>query len=180
MKTKLSSIALLCAVATTAFSQGLAAPGPEHKLLAGLAGTWAAETKIWHQPGQPPMVLKGTMKNELILGGRFLRSHAKAGPVERLVIHGYDRRHKRYTTTGFDSGGTYSISTTGTYDAAKKTLTMRGKDEAPGGMTRVYEFVTRFIDKDRYVTEFYVSNKEGTKRFKMAESTAVRKRAKTE
>ena len=72
---KLEMLIAFCAIATTvAFSQGdphaealrLAQPGPEHKILAGLAGTWDVETKLWQQPGAPPMTMKGAMTNELI------------------------------------------------------------------------------------------------------------------
>jgi len=176
----------LGAIATTAaFSQGdahaeamrLAQPGPEHKVLADLAGTWNVETKIWSQPGGRPMVLKGTLTSELILGGRYLRSHSKSGPFESLVIHGFDRRHGKFTTVGFDTMGTYYVTANGTYDAATKTLTERGTDAGPIA-TQEYEYVTRFSGKDRYVTEIFFTNPamtHGKKRFKVVISVGDRR-----
>ena len=50
----------------------LAKPGPEHKQLESLVGTWDEEIKFWMEPGKPPMTFKGSSQNRMILGGRFL------------------------------------------------------------------------------------------------------------
>ena len=66
------------------------------------------------------------------------------------------------------------MTSVGTYDAATKTLTMKGRDSGPE-KTQEYDMVTRFIDKDRYVTEVYFT--KGGQRVKVVEGTAVRKKS---
>ena len=54
--------------------QALTGPVEEHKLLAGMAGKWDMEVKLWPGPGATPIVMKGACENKMILGGRFLKS----------------------------------------------------------------------------------------------------------
>src|SRR5262245_5212550 len=48
-------------------------PGPEHKLLEGLAGTWNAKAKFWMDPSKNPQTSEGTTVRKLVLGGRYLQ-----------------------------------------------------------------------------------------------------------
>ena len=128
------------------------------------------------------MTFKGRCQNRMILGGRFLLSEAKGseGPMafESLIIHGFDRRHKKYTTVNFDSMGTYYVTAAGPYDDSKKAIVMYGEDIDPAlGHTQKYDIVTRVISPTQYVTEVIFKDPEHTQgraEFKIVEITHTR------
>jgi hypothetical protein len=161
----------------------LAKPGPEHKQLESLVGAWDQEVKYWMQPGKPPMTFKGTCQNRMILGGRFLLSESKSGEgqmaVESMIIVGFDRRHKKYTTVALDTTGTYWVTAAGLYDDSKKAIVMYGEDVDPAlGHTQKYDMVTRVISPTQYVTEVIFKDPEhtgGQKELKLVEVTHTRK-----
>lgn len=95
-------------------------------------------------------------ENAMILGGRFLQSRLQGGQppmqIESLVLTGFDRRHNRYTTVGFDTWGTYYVTAAGTMQDS--VVTMHGTDDDPtAGHTQVYDMHLRFVDDDTYVTD---------------------------
>ena len=157
-------------------------PGEEHELLARLAGDWNMELKMWMTPETEPMIVSGTSRNEMILGGRFLKSEAAAGSgahaMESLNLVGFDRRHKKYTTVGFDNFGTYSVSASGSFDEESGKLVLSGTGTDPiGGFDQVYDFVVEFIDDDHYRWSVIFKNKEmthGQPEFKMVEIVYTR------
>ncbi len=118
----------------------------------------------------------------MILGGRFLLSEAKdsEGPMafESLIIHGFDRRNKKYTTVNFDSMGTYYVTAAGPYDDSKKAIVMYGEDIDPAlGHTQKYDIVTRVISPTKYVTEVIFKDPEHTQgraEFRIVEITHTR------
>src|SRR5262245_6517189 len=69
-------------------------PGPEHKLLAKMAGTWDARVKAYFDPSKPPAESTGVMKRDMILDGRFLREEytgdIAGSPFRGLGLVGYD------------------------------------------------------------------------------------------
>lgn len=136
--------------------QQLAAPGDEHRRLEALAGSWNEEIKFWEAPGTPPMTLKGTCENRMILGGRFLRSETKGTgpfPFATLSLLGFDRRYNRYTYSSYDDQGTYYVTAAGPYDAAQNAVVMYGEDVDPVlGHTQKYNVITRIISPEKYVT----------------------------
>ena len=161
----------------------LAKPGPEHQQLAARVGKWNVETKLWMEPGKSQaMTFKGTAENHLILGGRFLVTEAKSGSgpmsVELMIVSGFDRRSNKFTVVAFDSEGTYWVSAAGPYDESRKAVVMHGEDEDPVmGGTQKYDFVTRTINPDQYVTEVIFKDPAHTKgapEFKAVEVTYTR------
>ena len=131
-------------------------PGPEHARLAQLAGSWDVELSMWSPGGGAPMKAAAVAENEMILGGRFLQSRLKGGQppmqIESLVLTGFDRRHGRYTTVGFDTWGTYYVTAAGGIEDS--LITMHGTDEDPiAGHTQVYDMNLRFVDADTSVTD---------------------------
>jgi hypothetical protein len=165
----------------------LAQPGPEHELFERLSGAWDVETRIWFQPGQPePMVVQGTATSETILGGRFVVTRSKTpspmGDFESFGIMGFDRRRGVYTTSGFDTMGTYGVHASGPMDAEKKAIVMEGTDEDPIlGHTQRYKFVHHILGPDKFVVDVIFTDKAHTRgqveEFKMVEVTYTRKRA---
>lgn len=143
--------------------------GPEHKLLARMAGSWDTELKIWMGPAsKQPMVMKSTAETEMVLGGRFLRTYSATsspgGKVEQLGFMGCDRRDGTFTTIGFDTMGTYGVSARGTYDEKTKTFTLHGTDRDPIlKHTQKYKFVTKLVSDDEFVVSVIFTDKMHTK-----------------
>jgi hypothetical protein len=53
-------------------------PGPMHEMLAKSVGDWKTTSKFWMDPASDPMVVEGTGKTEMILGGRYQKSTHKS------------------------------------------------------------------------------------------------------
>lgn len=160
----------------------LAKPGPEHKQLESLVGTWDKEIKIWMEPGKPPMTVKGSSQNRMILGGRFLLCEGKGGTgmmaFENMIIMGFDRRSKKFTTVGFDTEGTYYVAATGPYDESRKAIVMYGEDVDPALGTQKYDMVISIVSPTKYITEVVFkdpAHTHGLPEFKMVEITHTKK-----
>lgn len=159
----------------------LAQPGPEHKMLEKLVGTWEQTVKFWMKPGAEPSVMQGKSINKMILGGRFLQSDVTSGEgemkMEGLNLMGYDRRHEHFTTIGFDTWGTYYVTGAGPYHEETKSIVMYGEDEEPtAGITQKYDIIVRLVDNDTYVTEVVFKDERTPDKseFKMVEVTNKR------
>lgn len=165
-------------------SMKLAAPGPEHEMLAKYAGTFDMDMKFYMAPGQDPMVMKGTSTNTMILGGRFLELNSTGNmgghPMESLTILGFDRRHKEFTSVGFDNHGTYWVTASGTYNEETKSIVMSGTDEDPiFEFVQEYDFTVTLIDDDHFrwaVTFYNPELTQGEDSFTMVEITYSRKK----
>ena len=159
----------------------LAKPGPEHKMLEKMVGTWEQTVKLWMSPGAEPAEMKGQTINKMILGGRFLQSNISSGEgemkMEGLNLMGYDRRHKHFTTVGFDTWGTYYVTAAGPYNEGSKSIVMYGEDEEPTmEMTQKYNIIVRFVDEETFVSEIIFKDKRtpDESEFKMVEVTNKR------
>jgi hypothetical protein len=166
----------------TARYMELMQPGLEHKLLAGLAGSWKQEIKYWITPGSPASTMTGMCDAEMILGGRFLQLNIVAGNedygTEALQILGYDRRNDVYTSVGFDTWGTYFVTAEGTLDESTGTISMYGETEdKPIGHIEKYIINVRILGDDSFIWEIIMKDAEetfGTPEFKVMEIKHVR------
>ena len=141
-----------------------ATPGEHHELLASSAGTWKATTKAWMDPAGEPMVSHGTEKAEMILGGRYLESSfegmSMGMPMHGRGLMGYDNVKQKYVGTWCDTMGTGIM----TYEGE-----MHGDDmichgefiDAATGMTLKAKLVTKFVDDDHRVFEFWGTGPTG-------------------
>jgi hypothetical protein len=164
-------------------AQALVAPGPEHEVLARLAGTWDQDIRIWPEPGAEPMSSKGVAEARMILGGRFLESRAEAEFFgvrgESVSIMGFDRRRDLYTVLGLDTFGTYWVAAAGKAEG-ETHIVMRGEDEDPViGHTQEYEFRIRIDDADTWTMEIVFLDEMHTRGkgpFRMVEIVSRRRR----
>jgi hypothetical protein len=154
-------------------------PGPEHKALEPLVGTWDCAVKFWFAPGQPPQESKGTGKRHWILGKRFIEENfegsALGTPFKGLGVTGFDRAAKKYSSFWIDSMTTSMTLIHGTYDPETKTFTYRGEEQAPF-MAKKWKVrdVLKIVDDNRQVLEAY--RQIGTSpEFKTLEITFTRK-----
>jgi hypothetical protein len=161
--------------------QRLALPADEHKKLAQLAGTWQMEAKFFLSPGSKPLTAHGSAENQMILGGRFLKSEVKGSgplPFEGLNILGFDRRYSKYTMVEYDTEGTYYVTADGQFDPASNSILLSGEATDPtAGVTEKYNTNIRIPDPDTYVVEIVFKNPEmtgGAKEFKAVEMTFTR------
>jgi hypothetical protein len=139
----------------------LNAPGENHKLLEGLAGTWTAHAKFFGPPGQPPMESTGTSEQTLILGGRFLRQEYKADmmgqPFQGMGLTGYDNLRKKFIGIWVDSMSTFFMMSEGTVDEGKKVLTFSGSYEDPmnPGTKRGFRHILTIVGPDEHRFEMH-------------------------
>lgn len=141
-----------------------------HKLLAGLAGTWNYTVKFWMNPDPkaPPTESKGVAVRKPIMDGRFFALDVTGkmkmpGPDGKMKdvtfkgtgMEGYDNVKKKFVGTWMDNMGTGVMMSEGTYDPATKTFTYTSEVEMmPGMKTKVRE-VLKVTDKDHHIFEWY-------------------------
>jgi hypothetical protein len=157
----------------------LAQPGPEHKRLNALDGSWDCAVKIWMDPKAPPTESKGTIERKWIMGGRYLEERIKGEAFgmafEGYGLTGYDNLRKKYTSAWIDNMGTGIMTSLGDYDADKKAFTFVSEEIDP--LTRKpkkMKSVLRIIDDNKQVLESYEPGPDG-KEWRMFELIAVRK-----
>ena len=104
-----------------------------------------------------------------------MNEQKKSPQTEGLNILGFDRRNKVYTSVGFDTWGTYFVTSEGSYDETSKTISMYGEaEDKTFGMTEKYSINLRLIDEDTYVWEVIIRDAQqmhGVDEFKMVEVT---------
>ena len=151
-------------------------PGPIHKSLAKMEGSWTVKTKSWFDPAMPPRESTGNSEQKMILDGRFLQENHTGdmmGPFTGLGLVGYNNFTKKFASTWMDSTSTAILLFEGTASSDGRTITMTNHSENPlkGAMT--FRSVTKIIDDDHYGFELYGTDKSG-KEAKMMEMLYIR------
>ena len=108
-------------------------PGEHHRRLDVMTGTWEGIVKFRMSAEEPWQETTGKAERKWELDGRFLIEHV-SGPAfmpgmsefKGMGITGYNTVENRYESVWIENMATYMGFTTGTYDAAKKTLTFSG------------------------------------------------------
>ena len=155
-------------------------PGQYHKYLDPLVGQWDGQFKIYMEPGQEPMLSRGTVTREWILDGRFLQETVEAtsdwGTFSGLGFYGYDNVDQQYEIVWMDSMSTGIYSETGAYDAEKKLLKTQGSSRDPSS-GRVINTRGKFdlSDPDKHLYVGYMSGPDG-KSFKHFEGVTSRRK----
>ncbi len=157
-------------------------PGEPHKMLASLDGTWEGEVSMWMAAGTAPTKSKSVTVNKMIMGGRYQQS-SHTGDMMGMLFEGmsttaFDNGKKAFISTWIDNMGTGIMMLEGKWDAASKTITLKGKSVDPtsgtGKETDVRE-IFRIIDANNHVMEMYGQGSDG-KEFKMMEIKYTRKK----
>ncbi len=137
-------------------------PGEHHELLARLAGTWKVTNTMWPQgPTGPAMESGGEASNEMILGGRFLRSGATGTmmgmPTESIILIAFDNFAGRYQMTSLSNLGTAMHQASGYASQDGRAIVFYGEMDEP--MLEVHgrtvKYVLRSETADRYVLEVH-------------------------
>ena len=143
-------------------------PDKNHELLKKYVGDWDVDISTWQDPMAKPQTSKGTMKNMLILEGRYLESHFEGMmggmKFQGLEVIGYDLFKKMYTTFWIDSMSTAFLVTTGTLNMAGNVLTETGMSPDPmtdGKTMQKFRNVTTFISDGKYKFEMFMVMPDG-------------------
>jgi hypothetical protein len=157
-----------------------ATPGPQHQLLATLAGSWTFTAKMWPAPGAPEMDGSGSVERKMIMGGRYLREEAEGTfggmKMQGLGLNGYDNTQQKFIGSWVDSMGTGMSTSVGTADSTGKVITYKRTEFDPLTGTKAEgRDVLRIEGNDRQVLEF---NRvlPGGKEFKIMEIVYTRKK----
>lgn len=136
----------------------LAQPGPQHKALGAMVGSWKAVTRSWNGPGEP-VVSEGAAENRMILGGRYLESRFTSTmmnqPFEGYGLTGYDNQQGRYDFFWVDNMSTGMMTSSGMMDAAGKVLTTTSSMPGPDGKPQDVKMVTKIVSEDQHVFSMY-------------------------
>jgi hypothetical protein len=133
-------------------------PGPIHKRLGELAGSWNVSVKYIF--GDKQQEGKATCEAKLILGDRFLQqeysSKVQGQPFHVLQILGYDNARKKSIEIMLDTMGTSVLHNEGTVSDDGKVFTNSSEPLDPRtGKTYKLRTVTTIIDHDNFTLEWF-------------------------
>jgi hypothetical protein len=154
------------------------APGPEHKMLAGMAGTYDVAVKTWYDPSGPPEESKATATRSMDLEGRVLIERFEGSmmgtPFTGLGQTGFDNVSKEYWSTWMDSMSTGMMVSKGSCDE-KHTCTFTGSwnDAIKKGPVSM-RVQSRWTSPTTEHFEMYGPGKDG-KEMKMMEMTYTKR-----
>jgi len=135
-----------------------AQPDAEHHRLSIFAGEWTVKQSLWPKPGQPPQVDPGHARIAWILNGRHLQQSVHidgATAFDGLSYFGYDDAAAKYFITWMDINFNGIIVAQGAYDRARRSYTLLGSMNAPGGQTVPVREVLTVRDDDHFSYEFF-------------------------
>jgi hypothetical protein len=155
-------------------------PGPEHKQLEPLVGSWNAKVSCWMDPNQPAHKSEGTAERKWILDGRFVEEHFDGKmldkPFHGLGVLGFDRARNKFSCLWLDSVVTSMHLSKGTYDESAKTFTFKCEEECPITQKHVRMRNTlRLVSNDEQVMEMHRQLGD-EKEMKVLEITFTRKK----
>jgi hypothetical protein len=145
------TVAMLVAVVVVAQarSQEMPKPGPEHKVLKALEGTWVTTMKAGGKE------TKGTATFKMELGGMWLvgsmRGELFGAKFEGKSLDSYNAAKKKYVSVWVDSMAGSPVLMEGTYDREKKVLSMAGEGPGMDGKPTKYRSLTKAPDADTRV-----------------------------
>jgi hypothetical protein len=146
-------------VAASSLRQGPVQPDQMHAWLQSHVGTWDA--KVSGMMGES----KGTWTVEAGPGGLWIAGEFKGeimgGPFHGMEFMGYDPESKSFTSYWIDSMSPRATVTSGTYDKASKTMTLKGETTGPDGSPMTMTNVSRYTDADHMTFEMMGPGPDG-------------------
>jgi hypothetical protein len=155
-------------------------PGVYHERLAKSVGDWTAKMQFWTAPNGEPMLAEGSVKAEMILGGRYLQmkytSSFMGMPYEGISTDGYDNGKKVFFNTWVDNMGTGIMYSVGKYDDQTKQIVYAGNMYDPTlGKEVPYRQIVQMVDDTHMVMEMFYPNPKDGKEFKAMHVDYVKK-----
>ncbi len=175
MKTTALISAVWLFIALTAVAQmEMPKPGPEHKKLDVLAGSWTLDGDMKPSPMGPGGKMTEIEKCDWMDGGFFLVCHtdfkSSMGDGAGLSILGYSTDDKAYTYREYNSWGE-SMESKGSVDNDTWTWT---NDEKMGGTIMKGRFTMKLLSPTSY-TFTYEMSQDGTKWSTVMDGKATKK-----
>ena len=139
-----------------------------HDALKPFAGTFRAEIRMWMGPGEPER-MSGTMRNEWILGGRFLQqtfegdgAEGPFGKFEGRGFWGYNTATDKYEGVWIDNASTMMQVEQGHREGEGNIWTMVGELTNPQtGHTMSKRSVITLKDEDHHTMEMFFTGQDG-------------------
>lgn len=131
-------------------------PGPMHKSMEKFVGEWTTASKMFMDPGAPPMESAGSAKFHMAMSGRFLVQEFKGDmmgmPYEGMGYTGFDNNRKMFVSNWMDSTSTGIMSMKGSLDQTGKIMTQFGEMDEPmsGEMGKVIRSQTTWVDDNTF------------------------------
>jgi hypothetical protein len=160
--------------------QNYMTPGEMHKMMASWDGTWTSDVTMWEKEGAAPQKSMGTAVNKMVMGGLYQESMHSGNmmgmPFQGHSITGYDNAKKVFVSSWIDNMGSGIMTMEGPWDAASKSITMKGKAVNPStGKDCDYTQIMKVVDDNTQTLEMYGPGPDG-KNMKMMEITFKRKK----
>jgi hypothetical protein len=153
---RLIAVIVAAVLVVPAWSQELPKPGPEHKVLKAMVGTWESTMKVGGRE------TKGTMTYKMELGGMWLAGSLKSELFGAAFLgkslDSYNPIKKKYVSLWVDSMSTAPVIMEGTYDKEKKTMSMSGEGPGMDGKAIKYRSVTKMPDADTMEMTMYMGD----------------------
>ena len=154
-------------------------PGAMHKWLASFNGTWEANAVSYMNPSKPD-TSKLVQTYSMMLNGLYqearITGQMMGMPFEGRSWSGFDNAKKKFVMTWVDNVSSGTTYLTGDYDAATKTLNLKGTQTNPtNGKDMGIREVMKVIDNDTYTLTMYGDGPDG-KEIKFMEGTFKRKK----
>jgi len=169
----ISAVWLFLALAAVAQME-VPKPGPEHKKLDVLAGSWTLDGDMKPSPMGPGGKMTETEKCDWMDGGFFLVCHtdfkSSMGDGAGLSILGYSADDKAFTYREYNSWGE-SMESKGSVDNDTWTWT---NDEKMGGTIMKGRFTMKLLSPTSYTFTFEMSQ-DGTKWTTVMDGKATKK-----
>lgn len=141
-------------------------PGEEHKMMAKWDGTWTGEVTMW-MPGAPEQKSTSTAENKMIMNGLYQQSTHTGDmmgmPFNGISIVGFDVHKKEFISSWIDNMGSGIMVLKGPWDAATKTITLKGTMTDPGtkGDCEIRE-TFKIIDDNNQEMEMFLKMPDGS------------------
>jgi hypothetical protein len=136
------------------FGQEFPQPGPEHKKLQEIEGTWDAVMEINGQKTKAKAVYKP------ICGGMWMESDFEGDlggiKFQGHGLDGYNQQKKKYVGVWVDSMSSAPLHMEGNYDEKSKLLVMTGDSVGPDGSPQKFKTTTETKDKDHFTFKMYM------------------------
>lgn len=141
-------------------------PGEMHKMMASWNGNWEGDVTYWMMPGEPEQKSKSSNVNKMILNGLYQQSdhtgEMMGMPFAGQSLVGYDVHRNEFVNTWVDNMGSGIMFMRGPWDAATKTITLKGKMVDPGTKQDVDVKQTyTIIDENTHEMKMFMPTPDG-------------------
>jgi len=142
-------------------------PGPQHKLLDPMIGSWDCSSRMWMNPDSLPIEAKAVSEKQWVLGGRFIQENATSEMMgtkfQGLGFTGYDLVNQEYTHIYLDEMSTSMMIGKGQVDSTGKIFTFYSeyKDPIENMKVKTVKNVVTIIDNNKHIFEMYEKGPDG-------------------